>query len=49
MSSLDFSGNESHAWSLSASDKSFQKLQTIKELFEEVDMLYSSHPEIKLV
>ena len=49
LSPSDFSGNESRAWSLSASDKSFQKLQTIKELFEEVDMLYSNHPEIKLV
>ena len=49
MSLPDFSGNESHAWWLSAGDSSFQKVQTILELVEEVDMLYLSHPGIKLV
>ena len=29
MSLPDFSGNESHAWSLSPSDNSFQKFQAI--------------------
>ena len=29
MSLPDFSGNESHAWSLNPSDNSFQKFQTI--------------------
>ena len=36
MSLPDFSGNESHAWLLSAGDSSFQKVQTILELVEKL-------------
>ena len=50
MSLPDFSGNESHAWSLSPSDNSFQKfLKNNFEVVEEVDTFYSNHPEMKLV
>ena len=49
MSLPDFSGNESHAWSLSPSDNSFQKFKNNFEVVEEVDTFYLNRPEMKFV
>ena len=43
-------GDGSHAWSLNPSNNTeFSKISNNFELVEEVDILYSNHPEIKLV
>ena len=49
MSLPDFSGNESHAWSLSPNDNSFQKFKNNFKVVEEVDTFYLNRPEMKLV